>query len=71
MDKGLIDKQMFSWLASVLTNEGYYLETENTTNGMKYKLVKELRVVSEFIINFNGNLLINGKPVELWGGSNE
>jgi len=71
MNKGLIDKHMYSWLASVLTNEGYYLETENTTNGMKYKLVKELRVVSEFIIDFNGNLLINGKPVELWGGSNE
>ena len=59
MNKGLIDKHMYSWLASVLTNEGYYLETENT-NGMKYKLVKELRVVCEFIIDFNGNLLING-----------
>lgn len=63
-NKYILDKQMYEWLSGVLVKEGYYLETVNTSKGMKYKLLKDLRVVSEFVIDFNGVMLINGKEVE-------
>lgn len=64
MRTGLLDKQMYAWLATALKGEGYYFRALKTDSGMKYKLLKDLRVVSELIIDFEGKIIINGKEVK-------